>query len=82
VNDDRGAIIEVDEQILSAAADAPHRPTSDAGENIVYTLAPEDSGEITHSQRVDALTNDLVDQRAPDGFDLREFWHTRTVVLR
>jgi hypothetical protein len=28
------------------------------------------------------LTDDLVDQGAPDGLDLGKFWHTRTTVVR
>ena len=37
-------------------------------------------GKSPTRKRTDALTDDLVDQGAPDGFDLGEFWHTRTTV--
>ena len=79
---DRGAVVEIDDQVLGAPADALDNSPPNMRQNIVDALITEDPGEIADMQRVDALTNDLVDQRAADGFDFREFWHTRTTDLR
>jgi len=82
VHNDGSVVIEVDNQIFSAPADAPDNTSLDPGEDVFDSVARQDAWKIAHSQRADTLTNDLVDQGAADGFDLWEFWHTRLTVAR
>ena len=82
VDDDGGVIVEVDNEVLGAAADAADGASFDPREDVFDPVAGEDAGKIADTQRADALTDDLVDQGAADGFDLGEFWHTRMTVAR
>ena len=80
VDDDGGVIIEVDNEVLGAPADAADDASCDAGADVFDPVRGQDAGKIADTQRADALADDLVDQGAPDGFDLGQFWHTRTTV--
>ena len=82
VDDDGGVVVEVDNQVLGAAADTADGASLDPGQDVFDPVAAEDAGKIADPQRADALTDDLVDQGAADGFDLGEFWHTRMTVAR
>jgi hypothetical protein len=82
VDHDRGAIVEIDNEVLGASSDTEYDAPFDTGENVFDAVVGKHPGEIANVQGTDALTDDLVDQRAADGLDLWEFWHTRTVVLR
>jgi hypothetical protein len=82
VDDDGGLVVEVDNEVLGAPADTENRASPDSSEDILDPVSGQDAGKIADTQRADALTDDLVDQGAPDGFDLGEFWHTRTMVAR
>jgi hypothetical protein len=82
VDDDGSVIVEVDNEVLGAAADTADDASSDPSKDIVDSVIREDAGEITNPKRANSLTDNLVNQRAPDGFDLGEFWHTRTMVVR
>ena len=82
VDDDGGVVVKLDNQVLGAAADTAHRASFDPRQDVFDAGTGEDTGKIGDPQRADPLTDDLVDQGAPDGFDLGEFWHTRTTVVR
>jgi hypothetical protein len=82
VDDDGGLVVEVDNEVLGAPADTENGASRDSSEDVLDPVGGQDAGKIADTQRADALTDDLVDQRAPDGFDLGEFWHTRTMVAR
>ena len=82
VDDDGGVIVEVDNEVLGAPADTADGASCDPRQDVFDPVAAEDAGKIADTQRADALTDDLVDQGAADGFDLGQFWHTRTTVAR
>jgi hypothetical protein len=82
VDDDGSVIVEVDNEVLGAAADTADDASSDPSKDIVDSVVREDAGEIANPERADPLTDNLVDQGTADGFDLGEFWHTRTTVGR
>src|SRR5215217_1918134 len=82
VDNDGGVVIEVDNEIFGAPADTPDNTSLDPGEDVFDPVAGQDAGKIADTQRTNTLTDDLVDQGAADGFDLGEFWHTRTAVAR
>ena len=82
MDDDGGVVVEVDNQVLGAAADSTNGASFDPGQDIFDAGTGENAGKIGDPQRADPLTDELVDQGAADGFDLGEFWHTRTMVAR
>jgi hypothetical protein len=82
VDDDGGVVVEFDNEVLGAPAHSADGASRDSCEDVFDSVAGEDAGKIVDTQRADALTDDLVDQGAADGFDLGEFWHTRTTVAR
>ena len=82
VDDNGGIVVEVDDEVLGAPADTADRAPFDPGQDIFDSLIGENAGKIADAERADPLTDDLVEQGAPDGFDLWEFWHTRTTVAR
>jgi hypothetical protein len=82
MDDDGSVIVEVDNEVLGAAADIADGSTFDPSQDIFDSLVREDAGEIADPERADSLTDDRVNQGAPDGFDFGEFWHTRTMVVR
>lgn len=80
MDDDRGAVIEVQDEVLRPPPDALDDAVLNARQNVLDTLAAEDAGEGADTQRVNALTDKFGDQGAADGFDLGEFWHTRVTI--
>ncbi len=82
VDDDGGVIVEVDDEVFGAPADTAYGAARDPGENVFDSVVREDAGKIADTQGADMLTDDLADQGASDGFDLGEFWHTRTTIVR
>jgi hypothetical protein len=82
VDDDGSLVVEVDNEVLGAPAHAADNASRDPGEDVFDSVVREDTGKIADTQGADAFTDDLVDQGAPDSFDLGEFWHTRTTVAR
>ena len=82
VDDDGGVIVEIENEVLGAPADTTHGASFDPSQDIFDSVIRENAGKIADPQRADPLTDDLVDQGAPDGFDLGKFWHTRMTVVR
>jgi hypothetical protein len=82
VNDDGRVIVEVDNEVLGASANTADGAPLDSSEDVFDPVARQDAGKIANTQRPDALTDDLVDQGAANGFDFGEFWHTRMTVAR
>jgi len=82
MDDDGSVIVEVDNEVLGTAAHTADDASSDPSKDIVDSVIREDAGEITNPKRANSLTDNLVNQGAPDGFDLGEFWHTHTMVVR
>ena len=82
VDDNRGIVVEVDDEVLGAPADAADSASFDPGQDVFDPVIGKNSRKIADAERADPLTDDLVEQGAPDSFDFGEFWHTRTTVLR
>jgi hypothetical protein len=82
VDDDSSVIVEVDNEVLGTPADTTNDTSFDPNQDVFDSSIGENARKITDPERADPLTDDLVDQGAPDGFDLGQFWHTRTMVVR
>lgn len=50
VDDDRRAIVEINDQVLGAPPDAMDNPASDPCANVFNALVPQDSGKISETQ--------------------------------
>jgi hypothetical protein len=62
MDDERGAVVEVENQILRAPAHAHHAATGDASKHIFEPIAREHAGEIAKLDPGDALTDDTIEQ--------------------
>ena len=82
VDDDGGVFVQIDNEVLGPPADTTDSASRDSGQHVFDPIAGQDLGKIADTQRADALTDNLVDQGSPDGFDLGKFWHTRRTVAR
>ena len=83
MDDDGGAVVQIENEVLRAAADFRHGPARDPRLEIFEPLLAQHAGKVAEANGVDLAADDLVDQRAADGFDFGKFWHTRlTFVAR
>jgi hypothetical protein len=82
VDHDGGVVVQLDNEVFGAPANTADGASCDPRQDVFDSVVREDAGKITDTQRVNALTDDLVNQGAADSFDLGQFWHTRTAVAR
>ena len=82
MDNDGGVVVEVDNEVFGAPADTTDDASFDPSQDVFDSVVRKNARKIADREGVDPLTDDLVDQGASDGFDLGEFWHTRTTVVR
>jgi hypothetical protein len=61
VDDDGGVVVEVDNEVLGAPADTADSASRDPREDIFTPVGTQDTGKIADTQRLNVMTDDLVD---------------------
>jgi hypothetical protein len=77
VDDDGRAVIEINNQVFGATAYGHDFPAGNSGNDIPQSVVAEHAGKVGETEAEDAPADDAVDERAANGFDFREFWHTQ-----
>ena len=77
VDHDRRVVVEIEEEVLAAAANIMETPAADAGTNGVRTFGANDARKVPDPEIDNLPADDPVEQRLPDCLDFGKFWHTR-----
>ncbi len=82
MNHQRGAVVEVKEQVFGAAADGRDFPSDDPRGNCLDLLLPHNAGEGGRAQSHNGPADDERGKGAADGLDFGKFWHTSSGTLQ
>src|SRR4051812_27257777 len=75
MDDDGGAIIELENQVFRSPADCDDLMTGNARQDILEAFVAEDTGKIDDAERANPTTDNAIDERTANGFDFGKFWH-------